>query len=102
MKTFPQLQHMFLVVYSLSSAEGHLKVLSAIGGAQGVVVKRFGKETVHKGAKRHTVAPAGWEVLNVHVLRQKQWQKKKNITKAGKLYPGLFQLQLQWVVLKEE
>lgn len=28
-------------------------------------------------------------------------RQKKNITKAGKLYPGLFQLQLQWVVLKE-
>lgn len=57
--------------YSLCIAEGHLKVLPAVAGAQGVVVKGFREEIVHQGTKRHAVTPAGREILNIHVLREK-------------------------------
>lgn len=46
-------------LYSLCSAEGHLKVLPAVAGAQGVVVKGFRKEIVHQCTKCHAIAPAG-------------------------------------------
>lgn len=49
----------FLCVYSLCSAEGHLKVLPAVAGAQGAVVEGFRKEIVHERTKCHAIAPTG-------------------------------------------
>ena len=49
----------FSCAYSLGSAEGHLKVLPAVAGAQGAVVKRFREEIMHQGTKCHAVTPAG-------------------------------------------
>lgn len=53
---------------SLSHGEGQLKVLLPLRRAQGAVVKGVREEGVHQGAEGHPVAPAGGEVLQVHVL----------------------------------
>lgn len=56
--------------YSLGCAEGRLKVLPTVAGAQGAVVEGIREEVVHQGAEGHAVAPAGREVLDVHMLRR--------------------------------
>jgi len=53
---------------SLCVAEGHLEVVAAVGGAQGIEVEGVGEEVVHQGAEGHAVAPAGREVLDAHGL----------------------------------
>lgn len=58
---------------SLSHGEGQLKVLLPLRGAQGVVVEGVGEEGVYQGAEGHAIAPAGGEVLQVHVLQQGEW-----------------------------
>lgn len=58
-------------MYSLGIAEGHLKVLPAVAGAQGAVVKGFREKIVHQGTKCHTITPAGWKILNIHMLRER-------------------------------
>lgn len=58
-------------MYSLCIAEGHLKVLPAVAGAQRAVVKGFREEIVHQGTKCHAITPAGGKILNIHVLRGK-------------------------------
>lgn len=42
--------------------------MPAVAGAQGAVVEGIWEEVVHQGAEGHAVAPAGREVLDVHVL----------------------------------
>lgn len=54
--------------HSLGRAEGHLEVVSAVTGAQRAVVEGFGEEVMHQSAEGHAVAPAGREVLDIHVL----------------------------------
>lgn len=58
-------------VYSLCIAEGHLKVMPAVAGAKGAVVKGFREKIVHQGTKCHAITPAGGKILNIHVLREK-------------------------------
>lgn len=55
--------------YLLGHGEGQLEVLPPLHRAQGIVVEGIGEEGVHQGAEGHPVAPAGGEVLQVHVLR---------------------------------
>lgn len=45
--------------YSLCSAEGHLKVLPAVAGAQRAVVESVREKIVHQGTECHAVTPAG-------------------------------------------
>lgn len=42
--------------------------MPAVAGAQGAVVEGIWEEVVHQGAEGHAVAPAGREVLDLHVL----------------------------------
>lgn len=60
--------------YSLGHGEGQLEVLLPLRGAQGAVVEGVREERVHQGAEGHPVAPAGGEVLQVHVLPTRQGQ----------------------------
>lgn len=55
-------------VYSLCSAEGHLKVVSAVGSGERGVVKGLWEEVMHEGTERHAITPTGREVLDVYVL----------------------------------
>lgn len=57
---------------SLSSVEGQGKVLSALCWVKGCVVKGIWEELVDEGTKGHATAPAGGEVLDVHMLQIKK------------------------------
>lgn len=103
-------QHVFCV-YSLCIAEGHLKVLPAVAGAQGVVVEGFREKIVHQGAKCHAITPAGGEILNIHMLREKTNrtdmeavidERWKHLQKLYYLNPSCLQVQLQlhWLTLR--
>lgn len=70
--------------HSLGCSEGRLKVLPTVAGAQGAVVKGIWKEVVHQGAEGHAVAPAGREVLNVHMLGWGGGGGKKGVMEEGK------------------
>lgn len=63
--------------HSLGCAEGRLKVLPAVAGAQGAVVEGVREEVVHQGAEGHAVAPAGREVLDVHMLGGR-WEERSD------------------------
>lgn len=56
-------------LHSLGHAEGQLEVILPLRGAQGTIVEGIGKEGVHQGAEGHPIAPAGGEVLQVHMLQ---------------------------------
>lgn len=44
--------------------------MAALRGLQGSIVKGIGEEFVDEGAEGHAAAPAGGEVLDVHVLQE--------------------------------
>lgn len=68
---------------SLSHGEGQLEVLPPLCGAQRVVVKGAREEGVHQGAEGHPIAPAGGEVLQVHVLRPRHGDEVERGYGAG-------------------
>lgn len=55
----------------LCGGEGQLEVVFAVGGVQRVVVKLQREERVDQSAESHPVTPAGREVLDIYVLREK-------------------------------
>lgn len=59
-------------VYSLCSAEGHLKVVSAVGSGERGVVKGLWEEVMDQGTERHAITPTGREVLDVHILQEER------------------------------
>lgn len=60
--------------HSLGHGEGQLEVLLPLRGAQGAVVEGVREEGVDQGTEGHAVAPAGGEVLQVHMLQARKGQ----------------------------
>jgi hypothetical protein len=69
-------------VYSLCSAEGHLKVVSAVGSSERGVVKGLWEEVMDQGTERHAITPTGREVLDIHILQgEREEERNDSITK---------------------
>lgn len=58
----------YVTLDSLCCAEGHFKVLPAVCGTEAGVIEGLWKEVMHQSTERHAIAPAGGEVLDIHIL----------------------------------